>query len=72
MREFIKQARRKDATSVKYIKVKKNGKDVTKFKLRTSRYLYTFTMGAKDKVEKVMMSMPPNIKKIDLDANKTN
>ena len=52
--------------SLKFIDVKnKDGKNMVKFKLRTSKYLYTFKV-AKDKAEKVKQSMPPSLKKIPL------
>jgi large subunit ribosomal protein L38e len=51
-------------------KVKKNGKDIYKFKLRTSKYLYTFKMGDKSKADKVKQSMPPSLEKIDVPKGK--
>ena len=36
---------------------------MTKFKLRTSRYLFTFKVDDKVKAEKIMQSIPPTLKK---------
>ncbi len=48
-------ARRKDARSVK---IKKTG-DITKFKVRCSRYLYTLCVIDADKADKLKQSLPP-------------
>lgn len=48
-------ARRKDARSVK---IKKSG-DITKFKVRCSRYLYTLCVTDADKADKLKQSLPP-------------
>ena len=67
IRDFLKKARRKDATEVKMIKTKDaNNKVATKFKLRTSRYLYTFVMSANEKADKVKQSLPPTLKKVSI------
>ena len=42
-------------------KSKRNG--ITKFKLRTSRYLFTLKVDDKNKAEKIMQSIPPTLKK---------
>ena len=55
IKEFLLTARRKDARSVK---IKKTG-DVTKFKVRCSRYLYTLCVTDADKAEKLKQSLPP-------------
>ena len=49
-------------------KSKKSG--VTKLKLRTPRYLYTHSVDDRSKAEKIMQSIPPNLKKEVLDQNK--
>ena len=49
----------------KRILIKKN-KNVTKFKLRTSRYLYTFKANKKEVIKKIMNSIPSEVNKIDL------
>lgn len=40
----------------------------TKLKLRTKRYLYTHTVDEKAKADKIMQSIPPQLKKDHLDA----
>jgi len=41
--------------------IKKNKKTgITKFKLRTSRYLYTLKIDDQKKAEKIMQSIPPS------------
>jgi large subunit ribosomal protein L38e len=55
IKEFLLTARRKDARSVK---IKKTG-DVTKFKVRCSRYLYTLCVTDSDKADKLKQSLPP-------------
>ena len=53
------------------ITIKKNRKTgVTKLKLRTPRYLYTHSVDDKSKAEKIMQSIPPNLKKEHPDQNK--
>jgi len=42
----------------------KNNKDVYKFKLRTSRYLYTLQVPNKDKAEKVRASLGSKVTQI--------
>lgn len=62
IRQFLQIARRKDARTVK---VKKNGTE-TKFKIRCSSYLYTLIMKDKDKANKLIQSLPPSLRRIDL------
>ena len=57
IKDFLLTARRKDARSVK-IKKSKSG-DVTKFKVRCSRYLYTLCVHDNDKADKLRQSLPP-------------
>ncbi len=57
IKDFLLTARRKDARSVK---IKKTG-DVTKFKVRCSRYLYTLCVTDSDKADKLKQSLPPGI-----------
>ena len=53
------------------ITIKKNRKTgVTKLKLRTPKYLYTHTVLERSKAEKIMQSIPPNLKKEHPDQNK--
>eukprot|EP00890_Picochlorum_soloecismus_P002865 jgi/Picsp_1/357/NSC_00356-R1_60s ribosomal protein l38 len=62
IKEFLLTARRKDARSVK---IKKTG-DVTKFKVRCSRYLYTLCVTDSDKADKLKQSLPPGLQVIEL------
>lgn len=48
------------AAPVVYIKHPKQGKTITKFKLRYSRYLYTFKTDKKDVAKKLIESFGPN------------
>eukprot|EP00389_Voromonas_pontica_P005017 GDKH01007495.1.p2 GENE.GDKH01007495.1~~GDKH01007495.1.p2 ORF type:complete len:74 (-),score=31.99 GDKH01007495.1:229-450(-) len=66
IRDFLQKARRKDAKAVKILK---KGKD-TKFKIRCSRYLYTLTVGDKDKADKLKQSLPHALQKKDLNQKK--
>ncbi|KAK9458620.1 60S ribosomal protein eL38 [Lipomyces oligophaga] len=52
---FLELARRKDA---KAARIKKNGK-IVKFKLRSSRYLYTLVLKDAEKAQKLTQSLPP-------------
>ncbi len=66
MKEFIKIVRReqKSLPAAQKITIKKNKKNgITKFKLRTSRYLFTLKVDDKVKAEKIMQSIPPTLKK---------
>ena len=57
IKDFLLTARRKDARSVK---IKKSG-DVTKFKVRCTRYLYTLCVTDADKADKLKLSLPPGL-----------
>ena len=60
------------ATKVKIIKKKqvKDGKtsDVYKFKIRTSRYLYTLALTNKEKADKLKQALPPALEKVELNS----
>jgi len=58
IKELLLKARRKDAKAVK-IKKCKNG--AVKFKVRCSRYLYTFVCKDAEKAEKLKQSLPPGL-----------
>jgi large subunit ribosomal protein L38e len=51
-------------------KVGASGVSVTKykFKIRCSRYLYTFCLGDADKAEKLRQSLPPTLTVKDVDG----
>ena len=54
----------KSLPSAQKITIKKNKRNgITKFKLRTSRYLFTLKVDDKNKAEKIMQSIPPTLKK---------
>lgn len=57
IKDFLLTARRKDARSVK---IKKTG-NVTKFKVRCTRYLYTLCVTDADKADKLKQSLPPGL-----------
>ncbi|KAF5207355.1 60S ribosomal protein L38 [Thalictrum thalictroides] len=57
IKDFLLTARRKDARSVKI----KKGKDVVKFKVRCSKYLYTLCVFDNEKADKLKQSLPPGI-----------
>jgi len=57
IRDFLQKAKRKDVSGVKMKKTSRNNKDIYKFKLRTSRYLYTLQVPNKEKAEKVRVSL---------------
>ncbi|KAG5574728.1 hypothetical protein H5410_054862 [Solanum commersonii] len=56
IKDFLLTARRKDARSVK---IKKN-KDMVKFKVRYSKYLYTLCVSNFEKADKLKQSLPPD------------
>ncbi|BGP19623.1 60S ribosomal protein L38 [Rhodosporidiobolus nylandii] len=74
IKTFLEYARRKDArqVSIKKTLAKKAGTDKlvqkTKFRLRCSKYLYTFQLSDSDKAEKIRQSLPPTLKVVDVDA----
>ncbi|KAF9611672.1 hypothetical protein IFM89_034855, partial [Coptis chinensis] len=55
IKDFLLIARRKDARSVKI----KKSKDVVKFKVRCSKYLYTLCVFDSEKADKLKQSLPP-------------
>jgi len=57
IKKFLLLARQKDARSCR---IKKNPGGVTKFKVRTARYLHTLKVADQDKAEKLEQSLPPS------------
>ncbi|KAG2384516.1 C-terminal binding protein [Vigna angularis] len=55
IKDFLLTARRKDARSVKI----KRSKDVVKFKVRCSKYMYTLYVFDSEKADKLKQSLPP-------------
>ncbi|BGP34873.1 60S ribosomal protein L38 [Rhodotorula toruloides] len=71
IKTFLEYARRKDArqVTIKKSAAKKAGAgQVYKFKLRCSKYLYTFSLRDADKAEKLRQSLPPTLKVNDVDG----
>ncbi|CAI9090683.1 OLC1v1025507C1 [Oldenlandia corymbosa var. corymbosa] len=62
IKDFLLTARRKDARSVKI----KRSKDVVKFKVRCSKYLYTLCVFDSEKADKLKQSLPPGLTVQDL------
>ncbi|GAB2211816.1 hypothetical protein Droror1_Dr00025151 [Drosera rotundifolia] len=62
IKDFLLTARRKDARSVKI----KRSKDVVKFKVRCSKYLYTLSVFDSEKANKLKQSLPPGLQVQDL------
>ncbi|XP_058735103.1 large ribosomal subunit protein eL38z/eL38y [Vicia villosa] len=62
IKDFLLTARRKDARSVKI----KRSKDVVKFKVRCSKYLYTLCVFDTEKADKLKQSLPPGLNVQDL------
>jgi large subunit ribosomal protein L38e len=60
IKDFLIKARRKDA---KVVGIKRSKID-TKFKIRCSRFLYTLKVTDKDKADKLVMSLPPQLPKM--------
>ncbi|KAL1232414.1 60S ribosomal protein L38 [Trichinella nelsoni] len=57
IKQFLCLARRKDARAV----IIKKNKFNTKFKIRTSKYLYTLVVEGDDRAEKICNSLPPGL-----------
>ncbi|XP_057520210.1 60S ribosomal protein L38-like [Amaranthus tricolor] len=62
IKDFLLTARRKDARSIKI----KRSKDVVKFKVRCSKYLYTLCVFDTEKADKLKQSLPPGLSVQDL------
>jgi large subunit ribosomal protein L38e len=69
IKEFIVIARRKDASQARIKKIAAktpNGKPVTKFKVRCSRYLYTLSIDDPEKADKLKASLPPGLTVVEI------
>ncbi|XP_074292378.1 large ribosomal subunit protein eL38-like [Silene latifolia] len=62
IKDFLLTARRKDARSVNI----KKSKDMVKFKVRCSKYLYTLCVHDLEKADKLKQSLPPGLTVKDL------
>mmetsp|Transcript_12355 Transcript_12355/g.18518 ORF Transcript_12355/g.18518 Transcript_12355/m.18518 type:complete len:88 (-) Transcript_12355:42-305(-) len=76
IQEFLRVTRRGDARAVKIKKATRtkrvDGKfagreEITKFKVRCSRYLYTLCVPDAAKAKKLKMSLPPGLQRNDID-----
>ncbi|OHT17486.1 ribosomal protein L38e [Tritrichomonas foetus] len=63
-KKFLELVNRSDA---KWVKIKKVSADVTKFKLRTTKYLYTLTIKQPKFTQLVTESIPQGLEVIYLD-----
>ncbi|KAF6834031.1 60s ribosomal protein l38 [Colletotrichum musicola] len=59
IKQFIEIARRKDASSARIKRNRKNSQ--IKFKVRCQRHLYTLVLKDSDKAEKLKQSLPPQL-----------
>lgn len=66
MKNFLRLTQRKDA---KWVKARKTDKQ-TKFKVRTSKYLYTLIVNNRTSANKLKAALPASIEKRGLLANK--
>mgnify|MGYP001026877024 CR=1 FL=1 len=66
IREFLQQARLKDA---QFVKIKKSSAS-TKFKLRFATQLYTLVVADKKKAAKVKKSLPNTLKVVDISTHR--
>jgi len=64
IKQFIEICRRKDASSAR-IKKSRNT-NVTKFKVRCNRFLYTLVVKDHEKADKLKQSLPPALKIVDV------
>ena len=61
-----KEATNKPKTVFKKKLTVKHNKRITKFKLRTKKYLYTFKTADGKIVKKILSNLPSNIEKVDV------
>mmetsp|Transcript_8595 Transcript_8595/g.12671 ORF Transcript_8595/g.12671 Transcript_8595/m.12671 type:complete len:81 (+) Transcript_8595:40-282(+) len=62
IKDFLLKARRRDAKSVTVkVNQSKNKNRTTKFKLRTTKYLYTLVVRDAQKAKKIKNSFPPEL-----------
>lgn len=61
-----KEAQNKPKTVFKKKLTVKHNKRITKFKLRTKKYLYTFKTADGKIVKKILSNLPSNIEKVDV------
>lgn len=67
IKKFLEIARRKDASAARVKSTTRaDGKQVTKFKIRCSRFLYTLSVDDKQKAEKLKQSLPPGLNVVEI------
>ncbi|SAM82273.1 probable 60S ribosomal protein L38 [Ustilago sp. UG-2017a] len=67
IKKFLEIARRKDASAARVKStIRADGKQVTKFKIRCSRFLYTLSVDDKQKAEKLKQSLPPGLNVVEI------
>ncbi|KAJ1026908.1 hypothetical protein NDA16_002202 [Ustilago loliicola] len=67
IKKFLEIARRKDASAARVKSTTRaDGKQVTKFKIRCSRFLYTLSVDDKQKAEKLKQSLPPSLNVVEI------
>ncbi|KAF7718048.1 60S ribosomal protein L38 [Penicillium ucsense] len=64
IKQFIEICRRKDASSARIQRNRKNQQ--TKFKVRCERFVYTLALTDSAKAEKLKQSLPPSLKVVDV------
>ncbi|KAJ5175283.1 60S ribosomal protein [Penicillium canariense] len=64
IKQFIEICRRKDASSARIKRNRKNQQ--TKFKVRCERFIYTLSLTDSAKAEKLKQSLPPALKVVDV------
>ncbi|CEJ55437.1 60S ribosomal protein [Penicillium cataractarum] len=64
IKQFIEICRRKDASSARIKRNRKNQQ--TKFKVRCERFVYTLALTDSAKAEKLKQSLPPSLKVVDV------
>ncbi|EGC39953.1 ribosomal protein L38 [Dictyostelium purpureum] len=67
IKDFLVTVRNKDA---KEIRIKKVGKNLTKFKVRCGKYLYTLKVADNAKAVKLMQTLPPTVPTVQIDSKK--
>eukprot|EP00331_Platyophrya_macrostoma_P009258 CAMPEP_0176433794 /NCGR_PEP_ID=MMETSP0127-20121128/16254_1 /TAXON_ID=938130 /ORGANISM="Platyophrya macrostoma, Strain WH" /LENGTH=107 /DNA_ID=CAMNT_0017816329 /DNA_START=51 /DNA_END=374 /DNA_ORIENTATION=- len=65
-----KEAEHKAHPAAKKVLWIKHTKKITKFKLRTPGYLYTFKTGEKEKAKILLQSIPQNLQRIEIKSKK--
>lgn len=78
IRKFVLTARRRDAKKVTIVKLHKkanpatgaSASTVTKFKIRCSRYRYTLVVKDREKAQKLEVSLPPSLPKVNIPNKK--